>query len=162
VPRSCISRAKGGSSIPLHCATPDWLSAVRQQRTKFLLVWRTPATLAWLGLKRALVNRGDVEAHLVGPKGSDVLCGHAVAGTRWSGWLQRSRSRTSTGAGYGPRGANSRRSLTFFRTDERLCIVQGRFEEGGITCLIFVSVQAVGRHRRRRVCGGGFSAIAWC
>ena len=41
-------------------------------------------------------------------------------------------------------------------------MVQSRFEEGGIKCLKFVSVQAVGRHRRRGVCGGGFSATARC
>lgn len=69
---------------------------------------------------------------------------------------------TSSGTGYGPRGANSRRSLTFFRTDERLCIPQSCFEEGGITCLKFVSVQVVGRHRRIRVCGDGSSVTARC
>lgn len=99
VQRSCTCRAQGDGSILLHDATPDQSKTVRQQRTKFLLFWRSPTTLILLGLKRALVNLGDVEAHLVGPQGSDVLCGHAVAGTRWSGWLQRSRSRTSTGTG---------------------------------------------------------------
>ena len=90
---------EAGDPIPLWRVPVASPKSVRHKRTKFLRSMWQPATLNLLGLKRALVNRGDVETHLVGPKGSDVLCGHAGAGTRWSGWLQRSRSRTSSGTG---------------------------------------------------------------